>query len=60
MSLYYCPDCKRDRRFNLFVEVAIIYETTAQILASCSSCNKGKWIEIMKDVYERLKSEHDK
>lgn len=60
MNHYYCNSCRKDRRHNLFVDVTSQLGGVIQVLASCSECNKGRWVEVSEKRYSELKEEHEK
>lgn len=58
--LCYCQSCRKERRHNLFLDVTTNSQLYVQVLASCSECNKGRWVEISTEQYKKLKEEYDK
>lgn len=51
----HCPSCRKDKKFKLFPEIANIFETFVQVLGSCTECFKGKWLEVSKEEFDKLK-----
>lgn len=60
MNQYYCNSCRKDRRHNLFIDVTSQLGVVIQVLASCSECNKGRWIEISEKRLKELQDEYNK
>lgn len=50
----YCPDCRKDKKFKLYTDILTKLERCVQILASCATCHKGKWVELTHEQFEKL------
>ena len=50
----YCPDCRKDKKFKLYTDILTKLERCVQILASCATCHKGKWVELTHQQFEKL------
>lgn len=55
----FCPDCKKEEGFKLFLDITQESEAKIEVLAGCRKCSKGKWIELSPIDYEKLVSEQE-
>jgi len=60
MNEYYCVSCRKDRRHNIFADVTVLTGDVLQVLASCVTCNKGRWIEVTDEKFKELQEQYEK
>lgn len=56
---FLCPTCHRERELILFFDVYQENSTRVDVLAACKHCNKGTWVNMTYEDYEKEKKEQE-